>query len=485
MKKAVSIIIYKYFTCFLLLPLILLSSWALYTEYHEYSRFKTIVRNKARIYSLFYAETLHVRMYAAFSNLRSISKGFEGHNINPSMPGPKDLKELWYLISTDSKNFYSIDTYTPSGNRILWSTRKQSHIPIVRIAKITTLQNYNPKYILGDDVYSKRVGANVLTMFYKVDKNNSQNTKYLVGGAYILDKLLRCKQNRMIGSAPFTFTVIDAREGSIFGKLKNGRISFPETPAFYYRNKNKLTNQIYQRPLSFLYKNKNNNSVTIKVQNFPIEIMASWPNSLIWHYYIKSLLPRLFFYILSFFALLASLLVIKKLIKKIQDGSDKFQVMSIKDSLTGIYNRRYLMEKIKDEVNRGNRTGIAFSVIMTDIDFFKKVNDKFGHSVGDSVLQTFAKIISERLRITDCFARYGGEEFAIILPHTSLENAKIIAEDLRKAIEKTDMENLVRITASFGIAAFRPGTDTVDSIINRADEKLYEAKSSGRNMVIC
>ncbi|HBT20562.1 MAG TPA: diguanylate cyclase [Peptococcaceae bacterium] len=155
---------------------------------------------------------------------------------------------------------------------------------------------------------------------------------------------------------------------------------------------------------------------------------------------------------------------------------------SITDPLTNIYNRRFFMQMMEQEIERTRRNGKPFSVIMFDIDHFKSTNDRFGHAAGDMVLKSIADIVKKRIRKTDCFARWGGEEFIILLPETSIKDAVGLAEELRERVSSMTLPEVGRVTASFGVASYRP-SDTIDTILLRADEMLYEAKASGRNCV--
>lgn len=157
------------------------------------------------------------------------------------------------------------------------------------------------------------------------------------------------------------------------------------------------------------------------------------------------------------------------------------------DPLTRLCNRRYLYEKLEVELNRCYRNGNPLSLIMADIDFFKRVNDKFGHQVGDEALTKVADLLQEQLRTYDLAARYGGEEFCLVLPETDLESACEVAERIRQRAEEMifsgPMENY-KLTMSFGVAAYDGTCDgTIDEIIRVADDALYEAKNSGRNQV--
>ena len=156
------------------------------------------------------------------------------------------------------------------------------------------------------------------------------------------------------------------------------------------------------------------------------------------------------------------------------------------DALTGLHNRRWLEEMYTRELNRSNAGNLHLSAFMLDIDHFKNINDTYGHLIGDQVLIAVAKAILKCLRPTDMPVRYGGEEFTIFLPGTSVENAKVVGERLRAAIETTPIPlpngDTLSVTVSVGFTE-RKNDDTVEAIIKRADDALYFAKESGRNRV--
>jgi len=154
------------------------------------------------------------------------------------------------------------------------------------------------------------------------------------------------------------------------------------------------------------------------------------------------------------------------------------------DNLTGIYNRRYFMSKLEDELNRAERFKEDISIVMADIDFFKKVNDTYGHVCGDEVLIKVAQTCSSFIRKFDILGRYGGEEF-IFMVLNDAENTQKIIERLRKHLENTVincLNNDIKITLSFGIATTASGYDK-DVLINNADIALYDAKKNGRNKI--
>ena len=156
------------------------------------------------------------------------------------------------------------------------------------------------------------------------------------------------------------------------------------------------------------------------------------------------------------------------------------------DALTGLHNRRWLEEMYTRELKRSNAGNLHLSAFMVDIDHFKRINDSYGHLVGDQVLIAVSKVILACLRPTDMPVRYGGEEFTIFLPGTSVENAKIVGERLRAAVEALPISlpngDKLTVTVSVGFTE-RQNEDTVEAIIKRADDALYFAKESGRNRV--
>lgn len=152
------------------------------------------------------------------------------------------------------------------------------------------------------------------------------------------------------------------------------------------------------------------------------------------------------------------------------------------DPLTGVCNRHVFNEELYSEITRSQRYGYEFSLLIFDIDFFKQINDTYGHDVGDRILCKMCDLISSTVRKSDLFCRIGGEEFVVIATETDLDNATILAEKLRSEVEGFDFEIAQKLTISVGVTSWRV-SDNKDTIFKRADAALYASKSNGRNMV--
>ena len=171
--------------------------------------------------------------------------------------------------------------------------------------------------------------------------------------------------------------------------------------------------------------------------------------------------------------------------KALEQANKLLESLSVTDPLTGLSNRRSLDYELKQEVSRCLRYNTKLSCIMLDIDHFKKVNDTYGHLMGDEVLKMIGRVLKDNLRIHDIPARYGGEEFVILLPETGIKAACKVAEKIRKLIENNQVEKngeKVAVTVSCGVAEFVPGKmNNPMELIEAADNALYVAKKKGRN----
>jgi diguanylate cyclase (GGDEF)-like protein len=173
---------------------------------------------------------------------------------------------------------------------------------------------------------------------------------------------------------------------------------------------------------------------------------------------------------------------LKTINAKLKESQRKLEQLSITDSLTKVYNRLKIDEVFTQEIEKCKRYHCTLSVIMLDVDYFKKVNDEFGHIVGDNVLIKIAQLVKSNLRTIDVFGRWGGEEFLIISPSTNIQEAKVVAEKLRAALVNAEFTPLEKVTASFGVAEWK-NEESQESLISRSDSALYRAKDGGRNMV--
>lgn len=170
----------------------------------------------------------------------------------------------------------------------------------------------------------------------------------------------------------------------------------------------------------------------------------------------------------------------------LKKAKEQLVLMATTDVLTGLTNRRFFMERLSIEFERVQRYESLYTILMIDLDFFKRVNDTFGHMAGDTVLKKISEILQNGLRCTDLIGRIGGEEFAVILPETELPQSLQIAERLRKSVDQLPVEvdgDKIRITISLGASQSNIADTEMDDALIRADSALYSAKKAGRNNV--
>lgn len=202
------------------------------------------------------------------------------------------------------------------------------------------------------------------------------------------------------------------------------------------------------------------------------------------HHWSEMVVPAIFFFGAVF------VLIVCALSAKTADDVTRLchlEHENVTDPLMGIYNRRYMDRCLKQEGAKAKRYGLEFSVMMIDVDFFKKVNDTYGHSVGDQVLQSLAQMIKGSVRDFDRVFRYGGEEIVVLLPYTNCDGAMVLARRLcdwvseRSLVERDNKG--ITITVSIGVSCLYPGVEDVGTMMARADKALYCAKVNGRNRV--
>ncbi|HET7608033.1 MAG TPA: diguanylate cyclase [Gammaproteobacteria bacterium] len=179
-------------------------------------------------------------------------------------------------------------------------------------------------------------------------------------------------------------------------------------------------------------------------------------------------------------------LIVAERTQKLEEKSRELEVQATRDNLTGLFNRRYADEYLAHEMESCRRERRPLTVAFADIDFFKRVNDLHSHAMGDAVLRRVADVLRDRCRANDVLARYGGEEFLLCFPNTDLREARLVCEELRTAVERSNWAQLGLaggVTISFGIADYRTDA-SAERLLNRADVRLYEAKHGGRNLVV-
>jgi len=176
-------------------------------------------------------------------------------------------------------------------------------------------------------------------------------------------------------------------------------------------------------------------------------------------------------------------------IRQLEQMKEQLRALAVTDGLTGVYNYRYFRQYLTQEIRRAERHQLHVSLAMLDIDFFKRFNDAHGHLAGDEVLRIVARLMKSHTRAIDVVARYGGEEFALILPETNKAQARIVAEKVRRLVEnfpfpQKNSKEQAHLTVSVGVAAYTEDARTADTLIHIADQRLYRAKSEGRNCVV-
>lgn len=180
---------------------------------------------------------------------------------------------------------------------------------------------------------------------------------------------------------------------------------------------------------------------------------------------------------------------LEALARQLDELNKELMLLSVTDGLTRAYNHRHFQERLKSEYSRAKRYGEPLACVMIDIDHFKRVNDTWGHPVGDRVLVRLVEILKESIRSEDLVARYGGEEFVLLLPRTDGEHARHLAERVREEVEQAEVPlghtERIRFTVSLGVSGYVPPgpPDTADELLHAADAALYRAKADGRNRV--
>lgn len=273
----------------------------------------------------------------------------------------------------------------------------------------------------------------------------------------------------------FKFSYVNSKLAEIFGYsideiLQLGPLNIiveKDHPRLLERIRKVLTDD-QKREGAFIYRGLRKDGVEIYVEATGIRMSISGKNALI--FTLMDITERV------------------RAEKEVQELNIRLREQSLRDPLTGLFNRRYLEESLGRELIRAQRRSTSLSLIMGDLDHFKNVNDTYGHPAGDEVLKVFGELIMNCSRGSDIYCRYGGEEFLLVCPDMPGEKAYERAEQLRMALSSTPIKaagTVINITASFGIASYPQHGDTDNALISAADNALYEAKNAGRNQVKC
>ena len=365
-----------------------------------------------------------------------------------------------------------------------------------------------------DTVNGKTIGKGGLNYSYIKEIFNGKD--FFIGEVYpsilrgnpifVISKAVKDEKGKLVGVALLS-PKMNYFTDKFINDVKVGKtghlLLIDERPLLIaHPNKSYILNETVQYKVKEVLKRvKNNESVFFdkfdnekklyiskKIDISPSNIKYNWYIVFMMNY--NEILSR---YLLSFFIIVSVGVIIiilysiemKKVYDTIKSETLDLEVLSKTDPLTQLVNRRTLLNDLNIEVERFKRYGTIFSIILCDIDFFKDINDTFGHEAGDFVLKELSKIFLEETRDIDVIGRWGGEEFLLVLPQTSTNDAKVLAERIRNKIKGKKFmykEKSLPLTMTFGISTYDEGLE-VDELIRRADLALYEGKSSGRDVI--
>lgn len=389
------------------------------------------------------------------------------------------LKPKFSILQKYSINYLAIDD--PLGNTII-TMHKQTKNKKVKKDIFSTQSSSNELLIeFSRPLYYKHT----LIGFYKsaISYNVLRlRLEQLFKGyyAYIINEQLI--NNKIFGYGNYLFVQSDLH------------------PQFYYEQSAQSATNIKDKELL--------HAINLQIKDKIAKILTKSTNFAIYtkfhdHYYIITFLSikskRLIGYLISYKpdnniavfettfwqnTILAHIIIVMTLIfiYYVLETKNRFESMAITDKLTGLYNRYKFYLIATQEINRAKRTGRPFSIILFDIDRFKQINDRYGHDIGDYVLQTIAKILRRNLRAYDYIFRWGGEEFIVLAPETDAKNAMQLAQKIRTLIENYNFKTVGKVTVSLGVAQIDPENESnIDKVIKRADNALYISKKEGRN----
>jgi polar amino acid transport system substrate-binding protein len=388
----------------------------------------------------------------------------------------KNWNESISYIAQKKCDMLALGMETPERKKYLNFTSSYLEVPLVIATKVNV-----PfiNHIL--DLEGEKIGIIKGDAFVKIlrEKYPSLN---LIEVDNIYDGLDRVKNDELFAYIDTLASIGYEFQTKYFGELKiAGKISENLKLSIAVIKDNEILLNILQKTINSI-----SNEIHREIFNkwIPIKYEKQIDYSLVW----KISFAALFLILLTIYwnrKIIRANNLLKEAKKDIEKKNKELEQLSITDKLTNLYNRRKLDELLENEIHRCERFGHSFGFAILDIDYFKDVNDTYGHQIGDKVLIEIASILKDNLRKTDFVGRFGGEEFVIICPESDIVRVSNLMENFKKLIENHNFEIIKHKTASFGVTVSKKG-DTIDSILKRADEALYVAKNSGRNKVsIC
>ncbi|HKL75633.1 MAG TPA: GGDEF domain-containing protein [Halanaerobiales bacterium] len=426
----------------------------------------------------------------------------------------KRLRKLIIIVIIITALFFYWGVFSPLRTELQSSLRKEFE----RSVTITehNVENTFNRYIEGAESISSRTMiknklAQYLNSEISLNKLKNYTDEKYSDGIRVLDNILgayRISNNKIISS--WGEENIKNLEDDIKFNNRKTQIKILEDELYFLvnspiiKNEVKLGNDILIYKLKDILNEINKQNIKYNIiydNNLEKERLIIGDNIkdfrrlLNTNYWLKAKMPKKDLYntlnslsikIIGGFIIL--LILIITIFYKTLNYTSKEVIKNLKmkaeiDEMLNIYNRTKFMEKLKLETERSHRYKSDVSLIMFDVDYFKEINDNYGHLVGDDILKSLINIVKNEIREVDFLARYGGDEFIIINPETKLKESVKLAERLRFKIENSEFEKIDKVSCSFGVAELREDDD-IDSFIKRVDDALYEAKEKGRNKVI-
>ncbi|WP_419766338.1 MAG: diguanylate cyclase [Arcobacter sp.] len=385
----------------------------------------------------------------------------------------KNWNESITFIKQHKCDMLALGMETPQRKKYLNFTSSYLEVPLVVATRVNVPFINN---IL--DLEGERIGIIKGDAFVKILRQKYPSLN-LIEVTNIKEGLDKVKDGKLFGYIDTLASIGYEFQQNYFGELKiAGKISENLKLSIAVVKEDKTLLTILQKSV-----NKITNEMHREIFRkwIPIKYQKGVDYALVWEISITAIL-LIVLIIYWNRKLMQTNNLLKQAKKDIQEKNKELKRLAITDKLTNLYNRRKLDELLHTELNRYERFKHPFGVAIIDIDHFKKVNDSFGHQAGDKVLVEISDILKTHIRKTDFVGRFGGEEFVIICPESQEEGVYNLMEIIRKDIEKYDFGKIGKITTSFGVAILKEN-DTVESILKRADEALYESKNSGRNRV--